>query len=231
MKKKDMNKQERLAILAFRAVWTRRILIGLIVGLVILTAISFITDWTGPSYKFNKAVHSHMDNAYYSADPHTMKTEIELAVDGMQSLGLTPDMNGKFFTWEQTSDWSMAWQYTHIESVQIRLNEFIDWWNAQDTTSTGSQQFQDVFTQKLNNVRSFIKTDGGWSDMIAEQAFYLHSYIYYPVIWPAISIVLLALILISGGLTWFYNNKGLKLAEELRKAEELVKREARWKTP
>jgi hypothetical protein len=157
---------------------------------------------TGPDYTYNAAVHSHFENAYYSADPETMKTEILKAKEGMKELGLDPQMNSKFWSWEKTYDYSMDWQYRHIDSIIIRINEFIAWANAQN--NTGSQQMGDVYTQKLNNVREFVKNDGGWSDDIAYSAFYVYNHVFVQVYIPII-----VLLVIVVGFVFFAN--GLRL--------------------
>ncbi len=124
----------------------------------------------GPAYDFNNAVHAHMENAYWAADPETMRSELLLAQDGMRGLGLTDAMYSKFWPWEKTPDNQMKWQYDHTGSVIIRCDEFIDWIAAQNGSQ--SQQLQDVYGQKLDNIRAFLY-DGGWSDDIAKDAYYL----------------------------------------------------------
>jgi hypothetical protein len=62
----------------------------------------------------------------------------------------------------------MDWQYKHMQSIQNRINEWQEWEESQ--TNSGSQQMQDVNTQKLDNVRTFIKSVG-WSDDVAQGAY------------------------------------------------------------
>jgi len=155
------------------------ILIGifsLILGLGIYGYSALVTV----GFQYQAAVHSHMQNAYYSADPDTMLVEINAAKDGMKSLGLSTDMYGAWLPWRKTPDNRMDWQYTHLASVVTRIGEFKAWENSQ--TNVGSQQMQDVYTAKLNNVRDFIAKDGGWSDDIAEQAFFVNYHFFEMVI-------------------------------------------------
>jgi hypothetical protein len=128
------------------------------------------------NYEYNSAVHSHMENAYYSSDPVTMKTELQLAVQGMRDLGLNEKMYGVWMPWNKVPSAQMKWQYTHMDSVLTRVDEWQKWELSQN--NTGSQQMQDVNTQKLNNVRFFIKDDGGWSDDIASAAYVINYYFY-----------------------------------------------------
>lgn len=143
--------------------------------MIVFTAGFFIGDMVGPAYEFQDKVHSHIENAYYAADPYTMRSELLAARQGMDDLGLTADMSAKFFYWQQTPDWSMEWQYQHIDSVLTRCEEFIAW--SENNTGEG-QQYQDVYSQKLDNVRAFLKSDG-WSDEIAKGAFYMNIHVFY----------------------------------------------------
>jgi hypothetical protein len=152
--------------------WGILTLIGVIV-FVALAAWSTIGYGITLGYQYNNAVHSHIENAYNSADPVTMRTEIQAAEQGMKDLGLTPDMYDGVFSWEHTSDRQMKWQYAHIDSIYTRLDEFQAWEKTQGGSS--SQQMQDVYTQKLNNVRGFLKDNGGWTDWIAEGTFMVHN--------------------------------------------------------
>lgn len=129
----------------------------------------------GPGYIYENTVHSHMENAYYAADPTTMKNELLLAVDGMKTLGLTKDKYGAFLPWNKVPKHSMEWQYKHMDSLIIRCDEFINWERSLNTTSTA--QVKDVYTEKLDNMRRFLQEDG-WSDDIAENAFWLNNFLW-----------------------------------------------------
>ena len=147
------------------------------VAILLTGAFCFVVNWTQRDYEFKQSVRSHMENAYYSADPNTMEVELVAAKDGMRSLGLEEYMYSEWLPWEKTPDKRMDWQYRHMDSVLVRVEEFRRWESTQ-TTIESSQQFQDVYTQKLDNVRHFIKDDGGWSDDVAEGAFALNNYFF-----------------------------------------------------
>jgi hypothetical protein len=161
------------------------------------------TDMTTVSYNYRNAVHSHMENAYYSSDPTTMKTELYLAIQGMHDLNLNDNMYGVWLPWNKVPNNQMKWQYTHMNSVLTRVDEWQKWEISQ--SNTGSQQMQDVNTQKLDNVRHFIKDDGGWSDDIAEGA-YTINYYFYLIMMEMMGIIFLILAVIFG-LGWMFSNE------------------------
>jgi len=132
-----------------------------------------IYPMSAEGFKYNTEVHSHIENAYYAADPDTMLEEIVAAKEGMKNVGLTDNMYNALFPWDKTPDRSMKWQYKHIDSIIIRIEEFKQWEESQSASSGSSQQMKDVYTEKLNNVRFFIQEDG-WSDDIAEGAYKLN---------------------------------------------------------
>ena len=147
------------------------------------------------NYEYNSAVRSHMENAYYSADPDTMRSELVLAIEGMRSLGLTDEMYSKWLPWEKVPQNQMAWQYKHMDSILTRVDEFKAWELSQ-AGSSSSQQMQDVYTQKLDNVRSFI-LNGGWSDDVAQGAYSVNYYL-FPNLLGAFSRIGAALFFILG---------------------------------
>jgi hypothetical protein len=152
------------------------------------------------NFEYNSKIHAHFENAYYSADPTTMEKELLLAKQGMLDSGLTPDMYDAFWPWQKTPDRKMEWQYAHIDSVLSRVGEFKRWEESQ-TSLTSSQQMKDVYTEKLDNVRHFIKDDGGWSDWIAHGAFTLNLFFWLVVLsWIAVAGWIVGGILLCVGL-------------------------------
>jgi hypothetical protein len=144
----------------------------LCIGVVVLGG-SIWTNITTVDYQFNDAVHSHVENAYYSSDPETMRSELSFAVEGMHKLGLEDSMYNAVFPWNRIPSNKMEWQYKHMASIFTRIDEWEKWESAQN--ATGSQQMQDVNTQKLDNVRNFILKDG-WSDDVASGAYTVNFY-------------------------------------------------------
>lgn len=144
----------------------------------ILMAVSVVANVTGPAYEFQDKVHSHMENAYWGSTPELMKTELNLSMQGMRELGLVEGMNAKIMPWKQTPDWSMDYQFAHIQAIIERCEEVIAWRDAQDLSSG---QVTDVYAQKMENLKAFIVEDT-WSDDIAYAAWYANFNVYY-VLW------------------------------------------------
>lgn len=153
-----------------------------------------VANVVGPNYQYEKTVHSHMVNAWAASTPELMENQIALAIQGMKQLGLTEDMYGKLMPWQQTPEWRMDYQYLHLQAIIDRCHEVIDWRNHQDLSNG---QVTDVYNQKMNNLRSFI-VEGGYSDYIAQSAFYVNLHPFYYVWWGAIS----AAIFVFVGLAW-----------------------------
>jgi hypothetical protein len=194
-----------------------RYVIALVVAAFTIAAVTYAGDLTGPWYEYKTQVHSHMENAYWSADPYTMRNETQLAVAGMHALKLEPDMYGVFFSWDKTPDRQMAWQYKHMASVISRQGEFINWLEAQNDTTT--QQFQDVYTAKLNNVREYIKNDGGWSDDIAQNTYYINYHVWYG-FYSGIVVVLVLLVALVVAIVAIAQQWWASIKEEEEKARK-----------
>jgi len=152
-----------------------------------------VGNMVGPSYQFQKAVHSHMVNAYLASTPELMEDQIALAIQGTKDLGLTVDMYGKLMPWQQTPDWRMDYCYLHLQAIIDRCHEVIEWRNHQDLSSG---QVTDVYNQKMNNLRNFI-VEGGYSDYAAKGAFYVNFHSFYYVWWKAIGAVMFVFVIFA----------------------------------
>lgn len=170
------------------------IFIALSVLCVIFLGITGLIIEPNAMYKYNNEVHSHLENAYWAADPVTMRAEMVTVKQNMVAIGLTPDMYNVWIPWDKTADHQMAWQYKHIDSIITRIDEFTAWEKA-----NGEQQLSDVYTAKLNNIRHFMSpNDGGtWSDDIARGA-YLINYQFGIVIMSVLGLLGIIFFLVVG---------------------------------
>lgn len=175
-----------------------RTIIGMIITFILIISTLTAYNMVGPSYTYRKEIRGHMENAYYANSPELMKEELSLAIEGMEKLGLTEDMYGAFWQWDKTPDKRMSYQYDHLQGILERIDAVIVW---RDTTygnqSTSTEQLGDVYEQKMDNLRAFLKEDG-WSDWIAEDAYYVnnHLWLHLAPLWLgvlAISFILIVL--------------------------------------
>ena len=181
--KKQEQREKKSLIVAVVAT----AILGLFIGTVA------VGNMVGPSYQFQKAVHSHMVNAYLASTPELMEDQIALAIQGTKDLGLTADMYGKLMPWQQTPDWRMDYCYLHLQAIIDRCHEVIEWRNHQDLSSG---QVTDVYNQKMTNLRNFI-VEGGYSDYAAKGAFYVNFHSFYYVWWKAIGAVMFVFIIFA----------------------------------
>lgn len=155
--------------------------------------------------QFNKQVDGHVYNAINANDPATMKSELLAAKQGMRNLGLTPDMYGRYWSWEQNPDVSMQWQYQCIDSMIVRIDTWQQWQQSQFNRTTGefSQQFTDVNSVQRAAMRGAMSEGDHGIDGIAQDTFHTwnFTFVYVFLGWVVlVNIVLLILtILIAIG--------------------------------
>src|SRR4030043_197420 len=155
-----------------------------------------------PDYIFNKEVHSHFENAYFSNTPELMKSELELSVAGMKNLGLEEDMYDAYFYWDKVPAKKMDYQYNHVNSIIQRVDAVKQWRDENYAKGTGaSESLGDVYEQKMDNLRGFLQEDG-WSDWIAKGTYYANYYSWLYLSW-IIDIILFVLAVIFG-VVWFF---------------------------
>lgn len=163
-------------------------------------------DMTGPAYQFNEKVHGHLENAYYANQPELMKSEMLLCVQGMRDLGLENNMYAAYWSWDKIPSKKMDYQYAHMASIIDRIDSVIDWRNeVYGNNSQGGEVLGDVYEQKMDNLRGFLKEEG-WSDWIANDAFYINHYLIYYLSWiiEVLMIIITAVLWILGFI-WFQN--------------------------
>lgn len=145
-------------------------LLGIIILIGIISAMVFQITMK-PEY--TKNVHGHMVNAYYSNTPELMIENLEKAKQGMINLGLTENLYMSHYSWEQTPDNKMDYQYKHIDSIIERAYDVIEW--REDASHESGTQANDIYEQKMKNLRNFLKSEG-WSDDIAYETWLAHNH-------------------------------------------------------
>jgi hypothetical protein len=182
--KEEPNVRKRKWLYLGGSIFFITILIAIVIG-------ASIFDMTRPNFEFNTSVHSHMENAYFANNPELMNSELNMAIDGMKDLNLKENMYGSIWWWENVPHRRMDYQYRHLEGVVSRVDSVIDWRNKvyAENNNQMSETLGDVYEQKMDNLRGFLKEDG-WSDWIAKDCYYANYYIILCVL-PIIVCILL----------------------------------------
>lgn len=144
------------------------VILMLTMGIIVTCIKNFNTD-----VNYNRNVHSYMENAYYASTPELMIDQLEMAVKGMHKLGLTDNMYDTLLPWKQLPDHQMKYEYQHMQAIIDRANDVVAWREEQSHAQGGSQ-LGDVYGQKVDALRNFMKNDGGWSDKLAYAAYYVN---------------------------------------------------------
>lgn len=147
-----------------------------IVILVIILIIGGMFGYVNATREFDKEVHGHVIAAYWSNTPELMIDELNAAVNGTENLGLRPDMYGKWFSWDRTPDNSVDYWLNHFKSVINRTEAVMEWRDGAYKNGTSVESLSDVYEQKMDNLRNFLKV-GGWSDETFRKAYYVE---YHP---------------------------------------------------
>jgi len=177
----------------FEIVWVVSLIVAVLSILSIVGLHLYDSVVLFPTY--NRAVHSHMENAYFANTPELMKKELLLSVSGMKELGLKEDMYSVVLPWEMTPEKRMDYQFSHLESIISRIDSVGEWRKNVYEKGGTQESLGDVYEIKMDNLRNFLKEDS-WSDWIAEGAFYANVYSWF--VWANILLGwLLVLSLIS----------------------------------
>lgn len=139
--------------------------------------------------EFKREVHGHVVNAYYANTPDLMIRELQESRSGMEHLNLDPSMYSTLVPWKKTPDNRMDYQYGLIDSVISRA-EAVKEDRDRQMKQGGSDQLGDVYEQKMDNLRGFLKEEG-WVDDIAAKAFVIkhHPYVAWWEAWGGWTII------------------------------------------
>ena len=148
------------------------ILIVLGFAMVAMSAIDVTTRYN-PEYK--NAVHTYVDQAYWTNDPVAQKENLTMAVAGMHSLGLTDGMSWELFNWNQQTSESMKAQYGQMNAIIALCDKAI---NLNQSDVNYAFNYAQITTQIHNNICA--KSGSGdsattnWCDEVAQGAYMLN---------------------------------------------------------
>ena len=159
-------------------------------GTTILLSV-FCFQWYYANYAYERSIGSYIENAYEVNTPERMIAEVNKAVEGMKKSGLSAEKYGA--VWFKKPDNKMAWQYDFLNSVVERAQAVQDWQDKMEK-SDQLETLGDVYEQKMDNLREFLK-ENGRADWIAKDAWFIENNILFyfgPVIVMGLCVLLLA---------------------------------------
>ena len=176
----------------------KKVIGGILVAIPILWALGALVTSIAMAFpngfqwkpEYNREAHSHIENAYDANTPELMVKELESAKAGMHRLGLEAGDYCDMRPWKQVSSCDMKWQYEHIDSV-IRRAQAVAADRDRQQSSGESDKYGDVFEEKMDNLRAFLKEDG-WSDDLAFNAYYVEHHPFYAGFYDFFVVFLLA---------------------------------------
>lgn len=145
---------------------------------------SMMLIFTTYDAEYNREVHCYIENARYTDDAISIVENLTLAIDGMNELGLEPNMHGVYFSWERNPGNSMATQYAQL---QTQINRAIELSNM----SVYDYNYED----KLRKIHNYLYDENGWAD---EVAYTSYSANFHPMVYFWIPILSLALSITFG---------------------------------
>ena len=129
---------------------------------------------------FDREVHGHVVNAYYSNTPELMIDELTQAINGLDNLSVSSEDYGAFFSWDKTPDKRVDYWLKHFDSIITRCYSVIDWRDSAYSNGSTPESLGDVYEQKMLNIRNFIKFEKddevSWSDEVFRDAYTIKHY-------------------------------------------------------
>lgn len=163
--------------------------------MLVVLMIGILIASLGPEYEFENEVQGHIMNADRAPTPEQTIYEIELALEGIDKLGLEDDDHGAYFWWAKTSDKRVGYTKDKLLNITVRLEALIVW---RDSMDRDPEEFKDVYNSKLRNIQNLLGVCCEWSDETPDslryvrKAFYAKNYpfLYLWVLWCSIFILI-----------------------------------------
>lgn len=153
----------------------------------------FAATWIGTAtaldvgYSYESEVGAHFDRAYTAQTPETFIDEIDLALRGMEEIGLEDDMSGRWFSWQQTPNRDVGWLVQWLNDMQDRAYAVIEWRDAIFEDDTTNELMGDVYEDKMRHLREkfYRDVDATGPLWIAGAAYYrvYHPLYYWVHLW------------------------------------------------
>ncbi len=105
---------------------------------------------------FKSTYGVHIYRAANLNDAQMIKDSLELALQGIQELGLSPTDSYRILWFTDTEFSRVQTQMMNIESVILASDEVISWLNDMHGASTTKEIGTDIYNEKLKNVQAMV---------------------------------------------------------------------------
>jgi hypothetical protein len=145
------------------------------------------------NYQYERSIGAYFDNAVDCITPECILTQLHDGYTAINNSGLTKDDYGAWIFKKPNN--KMEFQYQHLDAILERAEAVQDWKNKVYANGTQAETMQDVYTQKMDNLRNYITDEGFRSDWIAKDAWYL-KYHFFLAIWAFWAYLFLVIMII-----------------------------------
>jgi hypothetical protein len=147
-------------------------LFGFFMGTLCLFALAGLVGYdVYVNYQYENKIGSYFDSAVDCITPDCILTQLNLGYDAINHSGLSKTDSGAWIFKKPSNN--MAFQYQHLDAILERAQSVQDWKDKIYANGTQAETMQDVYTQKMDNLRKYITGEGYRSDWIAKDAWYM----------------------------------------------------------
>ena len=105
---------------------------------------------------FQSTYGMHVNRAYEFSDAGMIRDSLELALNGIEELGLEPDDSYRVLWFTDTKFSRVQTEILEIESVILATEQVIDWLEDMHGPSTTKEIGTDIYNVKLENIRGMV---------------------------------------------------------------------------
>jgi len=151
------------------------------------------------NYQYESQIGAYFDNAVDCITPECILTQLNEGYLAINNSGLTKDDYSAWIFKKPNN--KMEFQYQHLDAILERAKAVQDWKEKVYANNTQAETMQDVYTQKMDNLRNYIIGEGYRSDWIAEGAWWIkyHFFMKFFAFWIGLITFILSLALILTG--------------------------------
>jgi hypothetical protein len=131
------------------------------------------------NYQYENKIGAYFDNALDCITPDCILIQLDDGYNAIKDSGLTKDDYGAWIFKKPSN--KMEFQFQHLDAVIERAKSVQDWKEKVYANGTQAETMQDVYTQKMDNLRKYITGEGSRSDWIAKDAWYLKYHFFWAI--------------------------------------------------